>query len=90
MWTLCDLSKSLKRTGKKGLSIIETGFEVRCSIQLSYGCINLMVLDTMFPNRGQWLYKKEQMLYRTAIRMCFPNHLVSGTVQPIDSAWVRK
>ena len=31
------------------------GFEVRCSIQLSYGCVFAEPMDTMFMDQGQWL-----------------------------------
>ena len=38
------------------------GFEVQCSIQLSYGCRSAEqnVMDTTFVNRGQW----ESFLFR--------------------------
>ncbi len=36
------------------------GFEVRCSIQLSYGCMSAVPMDTMFMDQGQRLCVKKR------------------------------
>ncbi len=66
------------------------GFEVRCSIQLSYGCVFAEPMDTMFMDQGQWLSDEDDRRAVAGLGIVIGSCSFTGIRQPIFSACLRK